>query len=755
MPERKFAISLRSPSGAEARHAVTIALSPIPSNQQNQARYAHLAPVPVHAASEITPETEADCHLLLWELDRFKVDRYFTNDEGDLGEKQNRLLATFHGVVEVSNGRYRFRPIGEPMLQRDEADPLDGSVKIRLSPAGQGADAEFEVPLVEYEHILELAACLHTDPQDETFAASTELSPHQVRNVDAALRRQIAEWGGIAVAFVPDHCAGENKADLSQWSASEREFPRQAEDMLGDAPTFKVEGDRVVMGFYVSKGWDTWGATIDALRTRVASQLGLPEEARPPVSVLEIFAHGIRAKTNLWGGVGEHSGGYAKPGSLNTGNVQAFVDALSEHLSDRVVIPIFACSTGRSIYDQPRDNRDDPDYGRRPIGEELGADSLAWKLQRTLRRAGHRQATVWGHTMAAHTTRNRLVNVFSGQGSAQILSSMLGAWRVQAPALRTYRVKCSVSHQPSEADYAERYRTANRFRVLCVQNGMHLPWAWAGGADADEGTPGWTQEGHDRARETFDAIAGRISGAPTEPDDFTFSDRTRRFITGVRAGVADERLSTHFRWSDYGSPPILGVRLARMVQLLRHRSDRGIQVVSLGEHGQSAVLRASPHSRAAIDAMERAGMKMVEEALLTSMSRDGDTLRVSVSGLEYDGEYLVGVHEEVADAMVTPTLAYSRLARAIRPMRVRTRLVEVFEELEVSMGVAFALVGARDGGDTLVFTTPGRARDALASSRQRVLDGTLTGAACTRRGENVISMSPAFVESDAAELVGR
>lgn len=727
MPERKFSISFRPTREAAETTPLSVLLSPIPTNTQGQARYNHLAVVPYHPSSEVTTATAADCYLQLWELDRFKVDRYLTTEESDLGPLDNRLVATFPGVIEVVGSRYKFRPTDPPFYTRGSVEPLNGFVTVKLQNTSDTEEISYTVPLPEYEGVLELAGVIRPNSADRNYATETEISPHQVRNVQAALRRQIDEWGGFAVAFVTDYSTAAPITDLTNnWSNNNAEFPRQAEDMIDATPTFIFEGSAVKMGFHFTRDYRQWAGIIDTLRNEVASLLGIPLANRPPVSVLEIYCHGIRKACHI------DAAGYNGAGSLRTTTVDDFITRLSTHMSDHIVIPLFACNTGRSVY-SGGNGQSDPTFARRRIGDELGADGLAWVLQRKLQRAGHDHATVWGHTLAAHTTRNPYLAVFSPYGSADAAPLFRRADRLSAAGFTAYFQQFAHSQANiSDTLYRQRLHNANLLRILCLQNALYFPWAWNRGLDPTPATPGFNPRANTRARAVFDELSGLFAGLGVEPDEFTFTT-DRKFITGAAPGVANPQVSEHFPLTAYSAhfpPNLLSIRLARMVQLLRHRSNKAMGIDALTESGQGAFVTATPHSTANINAIETSANNMRDDGLFTYVRRDGNRIEVSVSGVVYDaaGTYITGRHADVPNPQLAPNLPYSAFEPLARPMRLHRNLPHVMSRCMEAAQMTLTPQSIEDTGDTLVFNGATRTAEALAEAEIHAAFGTIARA---------------------------
>ncbi len=743
MAKRKFEISFRPTSEAEDITPLTLILSPIDTKKQDKPAYSHLSVVPYHPSSEVTSSVAADCHLQIWELDRFKVDRFLSTEESDIGAVDNRLVATFPGVVEIVGGKYKFRPAGDPVFERRVVDPLNGLVTVKLQPTNDTAEINYTVPLPEYEGVLELAGVLRTDTADRGYATQTTISPRQVRNVQAALRRQIDEWGGIAVAFVTDYSEASAEGPIrafpyqksTTFSNNNAEFPRQAEDMIDANPTFIFRDGRVQMGYLFTNSYEDWPAILDTLRDEVAKLLGI----RPPISVLEIYCHGIRKGCHI------NAAGYVGAGSINTTSAQDFVNKLSKHLSEHIVVPLFACNTGRSVY-SGGNGKSDPTFATRRIGDEIGADAVAWTLQRKLQKAGHAHATVWGHTLAAHTTRNPYLAVYSASGHADIANVFRKADRLDADGVKGYFRQFAHSGKGiSDELYRHRLHNANLLRILCLQNALYFPWAWHGGTDATAKAPGFNPRANRRARACFDELAGQFGGLTIKPDDFTFTPN-RQYITGLRpGGDANPQVSEHFAYTAYSAffpNDFISIRLARMVQLLRHRCNKGFTIDGLLEDGQGAWLKAAPNKPANLTAIHASAREMFDDALFTFMIKKDDRIQVSVSGVGYDpaGEYITSRHPDVPNPMLKHDLPYSAFQSLIKPFRLHRHLPLVMSSCMKDVQMSLTPKAIEDFGDTLVINAGTRGNDIVRSAEFSVALGTIARVTRDKNGAVVLSM---------------
>ncbi|MBI1926577.1 hypothetical protein HYR99_20330 [Candidatus Poribacteria bacterium] len=197
--------------------------------------------------------------------------------------RQNRRIASFPGVVVRNRNAHNFQLTDDPILAQNEFNNLNGRVILKMTRVGQAETANFVIPLPEYEGILELAAVLRHN-NDNNYANYQDAPPYQVRNVEASLRQQIQERDGFAVAFVADYSAAFP-------SAKEEEFRKQAEEMIATLPTFKLDNNQVKMGYYEISDSSTIANTLRDLREAVRTLLEMPTS--PKVAMLACTANTV------------------------------------------------------------------------------------------------------------------------------------------------------------------------------------------------------------------------------------------------------------------------------------------------------------------------------------------------------------------------------------------------------------------------------------------------------------------------------
>jgi hypothetical protein len=698
----------------------------VSTSQINHARHAHLQRVSFHQAADVDASTASDCYLQLWELDFYKTNtrRWLADEETDLGTHVNQRIVSIPGVVVQEGRRFYFRPTSLPAQTTDR---MNGKAILSLKSVGQTSAQNYEIALPQFETFFELAATLRTNETDNAYAALQNIPPYPVKNVEASLRHQIEELGGFAVAFVADY----RPAALTD--INEGEFHKQAEDMLDVLPTFIIEGGDFKMGFYRINDYRDVANLIDQTRNAAKQFLSLPDaDPSPRVAMLAFYAHGSRKALKLaYSGPG-NVGDWTAPGSLRDTRVQAFVTSILNHVTGNLVVPLFACSAGRGAAPNP-----DTNFGRVHSCEELGGDSLAWTLFHELSRRGIDSSTVWAHTTGAHTTRNPKLRVFSKYGSADFVNLLVQNPRVpQTTVDNTYMAQ--FAHSPAlfgsnPTLFWTRFHNANLLRSISIRDALYLPWRWNGGADADASTPGFNAAVNQQTDTVYVELRGLVAGAASMPEDVVYEDDTRRFITGLRSGIADTRLSENFRYSEFSglmSPFRLNVQLMKYVQLLRYRSRRGMDPREIIGHGQGLVLEASPNNNANRTRINQKAQEMLAQGLFTASAMVNNRLYVSVSGLLYDGSwnYIIGNSGGHANPNITRGIPYRMFVGLISPMHVNRVLVERLQSLNDDLRTTFGVQSVQDNGDTFEIGTGIHTAQFLQLAQDYVLLGLLLDA---------------------------
>ncbi|HYS11394.1 MAG TPA: hypothetical protein VEP66_21840 [Myxococcales bacterium] len=611
MTTRKFTARLSCPGDQNDRATYSVHLVPVGTRVQDESRYSIFDQVPFHPAAEVTSGTAADCHLQLWELDYYRVQSYMQDEETDSAEHENQRVVSIPGIV-VKTGSNSFKFQATADAEGGTVDPKNGKVNLSLDRIGQSA-ADLTVAMPAYESVFELYPILKTQAEDQAVQSYHDASSYIVKNIEATLRRQIEERGGIAVAFVLDQ--------------DNPEFPRQAEELIATVPTFKVEDGEVKMGFHLWSSYSVLESKLPELREKVKDLLGLDEP--PLISVLEMYGHGIRQKLKI------NSEGYNAEGSLRVDRVPDFVEKVKPHLCSAPVIPLFACNTGAGA--SPNTDAQTR-YGQPYPCEELGADGLAWTLFRELVRQGIPNPTIWAHMNAAHTTRNARLRAFSIFGTAD-LSSLLFEMPPPTQAtidsyLRVCRTLSSEQFRANPAEGRTHVHNANLIRRISLQHAMYLPWRWSGRDGGDSSTPGYNEAARAEAGAVFEEIRSLVENPEAMQDDLVYEDDTRAFITGLRDGLDNARLSQNFSYSEIrnlADPMRVSVTLLKMLQLLRYRSNKGLTPQALFDNGVGLAVRVQPDTAQARHAVLNKANDMVTEGLLASAIEESGLIKIAVS----------------------------------------------------------------------------------------------------------------------------
>jgi hypothetical protein len=594
--EAKFVCSFRGPRSSEKPRAVR--LTRVARTRKGIAEHAHLVDVPFHDSTPSDPS----CFLQIWEADHFTA-RYTEIGEAPKATRGNRLVASLPGAIVRSGDKYTFVLLRAPrrVHARNEHH---GGILLRV-PAADGSQEEHELPLPDYEGVLELMGGLRLIENDPALADARDGKPHQVHNVRATLLHQIAHRGGVHVSIVADY-------GFAKASSNDKEFRRQADAMISQLPSIWVDDDGDVgFGRYEVSDMNEIAVHVSEVRRACQALLKLPQP--PRVGSLGIYAHGVPRGMKLFSG----AGAYDSSASLNKANLRAFVDSIVSSLAVTVVIALFACNTGRggglkqSGVQTPFRTKKQAlaIYGKVPIGEELGADSYAWALCRELMRRGIPNPTIWAHTVPAHTTRNRRLRVFSSIGAADF-SSLLYETRHPGHA----NIQRYVGRTNKDI------HLLNLVRLVHLHSALYMPWEWSGAPPAS-GFLGFDQVAQREAsalvKELFDEIMSGDSVEPFDEDDLVLSEDGARILRARAEAKRGVRLSEHFELEDFsdheGALP-LPLDLVRRLQMLRHRTqkDFGIEKVERAGQRLSLTLRASAADR---DAISSEAQNMVDERL--------------------------------------------------------------------------------------------------------------------------------------------
>lgn len=731
----KFIIALQGSTPRTEAETYRVRLQMIATAQQNRAQYAHLQMVPFHNDASVNSQTEADSYLQLWELDyydlraapgsnRGRSSQAEFDEQTDMGQRTNRHVATFPGVITRTGRTYQFRPIGDPTLEQAQLDPQIGKLQVAFTPVGAAQEQTYDIFLPEYEGVLEVSMCVRTTMDDSTWGGRNRHMAYAIRNVEASLRRQIAQRGGISAAFVADY------SPASATDAGEAEFHKQAEDMIDTLPTFVVRNNTIRMGYELTNDYNQWAGQLQTLRNTVHTFLGIPANVEAPkIAFLGLYAHGSRVSIKIaYTGVRVRTD-WSAAGSLRANRAAGFVQQIRDHLASEVVIALFACSAGGGR----EENRDD--YGRIHPCEENGADSLGWTLYHELRRAGFPHATVWAHTNAAHTTRNPRLRVFCEHGSADFLNAAANSPRVTAAALNAYITQFNHGRNSRAAHFRPRLYNGNMVRFISVQNGLYLPWQWWNGSnDATAGSPGFNAEANRIADAVYAHLRGLVPANSSEAEDVVYENANRQHVTGQRQGVVNARLSSNFHYNEVSglqSPFRLSVRLMKHIQILRHRLGRvGLLPLAIIENGDGMELSTQANNAANQRTALRKAQAMLNYGLFTAVGMANNRLHLSVSGINYDAtwDFVTGKQANAGNPYITQNLQYSVFETHSSPVRLSRKLAAAYDVIQQSISASCPPTAILDNGRTLEVQCGHHHANFMFVAGQSVDSGMLTNA---------------------------
>jgi hypothetical protein len=627
--QARFALSVSRKTPGDPSDDCVRKLRLIPIPKEKEKDNLHLEKVTWHDSAKVDEDTEGDLYLQIWEMDFFN-EHHSEAGETDPRERKNVLLAAIPGVVAKEGSKFIFRPTDDPVGESGLTEATrgtyleNGRLRLELTAVDSDEAATMEVGFQrEHEAIVEIAFTLRSRLEDRTYETYAHAAVEQIHNVRHSLRRQLLHQNGIAVSFVADYTRSTAPGDV--------EFARQAEEMLETIPTFVVKDGGVKMGYHLMPKYQDVGPCLADLRA--AAKAAVNFFRLPKVSNLVFYGHGIAKKMKIELDPSSPED-FSKPGSLNTRNARDFVSSIREHVSDDVVITIFACSTGRSL-SAGGDRFSDVAYGMHLPCEEVGAESLAWMIFRELKKQGIRNPTVWAHTTGGHTTRNPVVRVFSSPGSADLVNLLFKAPVVSPQTRRSYLSKFQASDKAPKEEKIRKERNGNLIRTLAVQPASHFDWNWLHSKRLY--APPRPQVRDDSlliaARDAVLALITEGAG-PAIPADLLFESPANAYITGLRTGLEDARLTQDFHYRQFAphcNPFRLNVRLVGCLQILKDRSPAAFEPTALSDHGATVeitpVTGTPPRKRQKL--LEEAA-NMAAEGLVVSAVDLGDAMRLSL-----------------------------------------------------------------------------------------------------------------------------
>lgn len=612
----KFAASFRGSKAHDSSRSVRI--SRIAKARASREEHNYLDEVTVHTSVPASPSS----FLQIWEADHFSV-HYTMVGEAPKTLRKNRLIASIPGAVVKRGQKYTFVLL-DAAKHKSTFDGTKGHITLQLEQ-GDGVMVDSVLPLPAYEGVLELIGIVKAVPKDDALSTLRHAKPHQVHNVGATVLSQIRDRGGLHMSFVADY-------DFKNASNNDKEFRRQAEAMIAQLPSLTAADGRLAFGLHEIDDWRDMAGHIDALRSTAQSEFD--REAKPPIGSLAIYAHGVTRGVRI-------ADTYDDKASPSIRNVEEFVSSIRDHLSASVVVTLYSCNAGRGggVTANHRSLRSKKEalkiYGRVGIGEELGGDSFAWHLFQELQRQGIPNPTVWAHTIAKHTTRNRRKRVFSTLGIADLPSILYGVRYPDDKSLKAY-LKATNSTERQ-----------NLLRMVSLCHGMYLDWNWLGDEADPQLLPAFSEVEHARVRALITEIRDTIvsehpdaGGARTPTVDIDASGRfIRRALDegpGITTPLSDDFNVEAFAQFDDGLP--IPIDLVRKLQMLRYRSQKNFSISGVVPRSDAGVLgvRIRVQEKDA-DAVEKKAKAMIDEGLFfTSVSKESDT-ELELRGPEIPG----------------------------------------------------------------------------------------------------------------------
>lgn len=652
-------VTLNAGTPRVERQPITVRLTQVTGSAITAPRAG--SPVEPIALPDLAADTGANCFLQIWEMDEYRADRYLTNEETDRqAVGGNALVASIPGIlVRRARGQYEFQlpqNFARPAFDREQAS-ANGFVRLRLRDAGD----EFRIlnlHMPQYEKFFELGATIRTVADDTSYAGVNNQPPFQVRNEIASIRQQMRQRGGITFSISGNWRTGTAaNGNPTMTNNNDAEFERQAEGTLSVLPSFMPDDARSVkIGYHLfEQNTDATLAELAGMvrETRLAAGKGLAEndafldaaaqgreeanitvvppalEQCPRVATLLVFCHGFRSGlTNAGVAANTHLR------TTRTSNIATWVPTITPHCVGNLNVALYACNCGRGLFVGAMDSHADATMGKKFPAEELGLDSYAWTLFRTLRENGLAQPSVWGHTTAAHTTRNPFLRVFCSAGSADMVCIVK-----QTP--RTDNFRSFINVFSTGEGWVHR---GNFLREVCTYHGAYLDWAWNGGQTLGPATA-WFDASvanevallMQETREVADAAA------PTLPEEVLFEDATRRVIiapngAAFAAGVTPDPLLTrllrlsHFPLST--TPFRLSAALVGGIQLVCDRVKANATtpiatIVEVRDDGESAIIRGTTTAFRS-QLVVKASAAVTQGFLQSSMTLPDNDLLVSV-----------------------------------------------------------------------------------------------------------------------------
>lgn len=184
--------------------------------------------------------------------------------------------------------------------------------------------------------------------------------------------------------------------------------------------------------------------------------------------------------------------------------------------------------------------------------------------------------TVWAHTIAAHTTRNRRLRVFSSIGSADFPSLLFAMRAPDDATLRAYVSRTDAT-----------VHRLNLIRMVHLHSALYMPWGWAR-TPVTRDHPGYNAVAAQEAKALLDELRAEIGvdGVGGERPQTVGINDAGTHIFGTLLYGPDTRtdLSEHFTlegFTRFGGALPLPLDLVRKLQMLRYSVGCDLEITGL------------------------------------------------------------------------------------------------------------------------------------------------------------------------------
>ena len=351
-----------------------------------------------------TAPSEPSAWLQIWHLGQHEAKRlkglyegsYLQNDpimKEVAGE--DALLVEIPGFVFDTGTALEFRVLGNPTFGK--ADAL-GTLTVQLAD-GNGAQWPASSPGLTVpisaagaEDELDIACAIYSAAGNS--AAPSDKAPlFHCQNLTHVIGSQLHE-GGLLVclySLFPESDSGNDKA----FGGFAKVFSRKYHPV-------GIKSGELCIGGVGMGSFEDFKATLPAIRDKVASDY--PEAGEVKIRRLAIMTHGM--PTCIAWGSQKHWAGI--------GSIKMIVDAIAPHVTDDVVVTLFACL---AAFGGPGHGGNDFAQADRQVGQK----SFAQTLLNELIARGISNPAVWAHASAGHATLNSEMRAFTKDGISDIV----------------------------------------------------------------------------------------------------------------------------------------------------------------------------------------------------------------------------------------------------------------------------------------------------------------------------------------------